>query len=107
MATFAVGHLRSVNMGPPIVAYLEQIEATLAPFDGHFVVHGGAAEVIEGGWSGDLIIIRFPDRDRARNWYASPAYQAILPLRRENAEGDVFFIDTVADGHKATDVLAR
>ena len=41
MPVYAVAHMRQVTMGPPIVEYLERIDATLAPFGGRFVVHGG------------------------------------------------------------------
>ncbi len=106
MSTFAVGHLQKVKMGTAIVEYLERIDETLAPFGGHFLVHGGRPELLEGNWQGDLIIIEFPDRESARAWYRSPAYQAILPLRAQNSEGDVILIDTVSGDHRATDILA-
>ena len=107
MPTLAVAHLRNVVMGPEIVEYLERIDETLAPFGGRFLVHGGPVELLEGSWSGDLVAVEFPDRASARGWYRSPAYQAILPLRTGNAEGDVIFIDTVDGDHHATDVLDR
>ncbi len=107
MSTYAVAHLRDVIMGSDIIAYLERIDATLAPFGGRFLVHGGHVELLEGNLLGDLIIIAFPDREQARKWYTSPAYQAILPLRANNSAGDVILIDTVADDHRATDILAR
>lgn len=106
MSTFAVAHLREVRMGPPIVEYLQRIDATLAPFQGRFVVHGDKGETIEGDWPGFLIVIEFPDRGQARAWYESEAYQDILPLRLENALGSVIFVDRVAANHRATDVLA-
>ena len=84
----------------------KQIDATLEPFAGRFLVHGGKAEVLEGAWPGHLIIIEFPDRERARAWYESAAYQEILPLRTNNSEGDVIFADGVSEEHRATDVLA-
>jgi uncharacterized protein (DUF1330 family) len=107
MSTYAVLHMRKITMGPPIVAYLEGIEATLQPFQGRFVVHGGKVEVVEGAWPGHLIVIAFPDRQRARAWYESAAYQDILPLRTDNSEGDAIFVEGVSDEHRATDVLAR
>jgi uncharacterized protein (DUF1330 family) len=107
MPTYAVAHLRKVTMGPEIVEHLQRIDATLAPFGGRFLVHGGEAVVLEGSWPGRVIIIEFPDRERARAWYESPAYQAILPLRINNSEGDVIFADGVSAGHRATDVLAE
>ena len=48
MPAYAVAHMRQVTMGPPIVEYLERIDATLAPFGGRFLVHGGKPEVVEG-----------------------------------------------------------
>jgi uncharacterized protein (DUF1330 family) len=107
MSTFAVAHLREVKMGPAIVEYLERIDSTLAPFNGRFVVHGDGGEAVEGQWPGFLIVIEFPDRSHAWAWYESKAYQAILPLRLENADGEVIFVDTVPDDHKATDVLQQ
>jgi len=106
MTTFAVAHLHQVTMCPEIVEYLERIDATLAPFGGRFVVHGGAKDVLEGKWYGDLVMIAFRDRETARNWYRSPAYQAILPLRTEHSVGDVILVDGVDDDHLATDVLS-
>jgi uncharacterized protein (DUF1330 family) len=105
MPAYAVANLRNVEPGPEIVAYLEQIDATLAPFDGRFLIHGGEKEVLEGSWPGDLIVIAFPDLRRAHAWYASSAYQRILALRKDHAEGDVIIIDGVPPGHRATDIL--
>lgn len=107
MSAYAVAHLRKVAMGPAVVEYLKRIDATLAPFAGRFLVHGGEIEVLEGAWPGHLIVIEFPDRARASAWYASPAYQAILRLRTDNAEGDAIIAEGVSDGHRATDVLVE
>lgn len=105
MTAYAVAHLRRVSMGPEIVEYLQKIDATLAPFGGRFVIHGGEKTVLEGSWQGDLIVIAFPDREGAEAWYASPAYRAILPLRRENADGDVILVDGIPGDHRAIDIL--
>ncbi len=107
MSTLAIARLRDVRMGPAIVSYLEAIDATLAPYGGHFLVHGGPYDRLEGDWSGDVIVIAFPDRMTARAWYDSPAYRAILPLRTENSVADVILIDTVSPGHRATYILSR
>ena len=106
MSAFAVANLREITMGQPIVDYLERIDATLAPFGGRFVIHGGLYERLEGHWTGDLIAIEFPDRAHALDWYHSPAYQAILPLRTQNSVGEAILIDAVPPDHLATDVLA-
>ncbi|PBC20568.1 DUF1330 domain-containing protein [Mesorhizobium sp. WSM4307] len=105
MTAYAIAHMRQVTMGPQIVEYLHRIDATLEPFGGRFLVHGGDVEVIENDWPGNLIVIEFPDRQHVREWYASPAYQAILSLRTDNSDSDVIIVDGVEHPHKATDVL--
>lgn len=106
MTCYAVGHLRSVEMGAETVAYLEGIDATLAPFAGQFIIHGGQKHMLEGAFVGDLIVIAFPGLAQAQAWYASSAYRDIQALRAKNAEGDVFLIDGVDADHKATDILS-
>src|ERR1700733_7967146 len=82
MPAYAVAHMRQVTMGQPIVEYLERIDATLAPFGGRFIVHGGDIEVLEGSWPGALIVIEFPTAPRCgpgtarrptgRSWACAP-----------------------------------
>jgi uncharacterized protein (DUF1330 family) len=106
MPAYAIAHLRSVDVGPEIVEYLATIDSTLEPYDGRFIIHGATPEVLEDAFPGVLVAIEFPDRRRAMDWYASPAYQAILPLRTEHSDGTAFIVDGVKPGHRAPDVLA-
>lgn len=46
MASYAIARLRNVVLGPDIVAYVEAIDATLAPFAGRFLVHGGVKTIL-------------------------------------------------------------
>ncbi|MFI0814789.1 DUF1330 domain-containing protein [Streptomyces sp. NPDC021098] len=95
MTAYALAHLRGRSPHPDIVTYLERIQATLDPFHGRFVIHGGPAEVVEGAWPGSVVLIGFPDVARAREWYASPAYQDILSLRTDHIDGDVILVEGV------------
>jgi uncharacterized protein (DUF1330 family) len=105
MPAYAVAHVQSVTLGPDIVEYLRRIDATLAPYGGRFLVHGGAPDVREGDFSGDVIVIEFPDRDHAVGWYEFRHYREIVDLRTENATGWVVLIDGAPTDHGATDVL--
>ncbi len=105
MTAYAVAHLRNVAIGPEIIDYIEMIDATLAPYHGKFLVHGARPTVLEGSWPGDLVVIAFPSRQQAMAWYGSADYQAILPLRLNNSDGDVILIDGVSEDHKSTDIL--
>lgn len=105
MSAYAVAHMHKVTVGSDIVEYLRRIDATLEPFGGRFLVHGGEFDVLEGGWDGALIVIEFPDRKRAHGWYSSQAYQDILGLRTENSRSDIILAEGVEPEHRATDVL--
>jgi uncharacterized protein (DUF1330 family) len=102
---YAVAIIRETRFGPEIREYLERIDETLKPWSGRFRIHGGPYETVEGTWTGDLVLIEFPDLERARQWYHSPAYQAIKPLRTANTSGTVFLVSAVPDHHLATDIL--
>ena len=95
MTAFALAHLRTPQLNGDIFEYLEKIQATLDPYEGRFRVHGPTPQVIEGEWPGTVVIIEFPDVDRARAWYESPAYQEILPLRLRHIEGSVIIVEGV------------
>ncbi|MDR6390408.1 DUF1330 domain-containing protein [Paraburkholderia phenoliruptrix] len=105
MTAYAIGRLWNVTVGAEIESYLAQIDDTLTPFGGQFIIHGGPRIVLEGEWSEDLIVIAFPDLAHARAWYGSPAYQRIVALRTRNSRGDVILMDGVGPDHRALDVL--
>ena len=103
---YALCYLREVDLGPEIVEYIEKIDATLAPYGGHFLVHGGELTAAEGEWDGAIVIIEFPSSDAARAWYESPGYQEILPLRTEHSQSIAAMVEGVPEGYRAVDKLA-
>lgn len=103
---YAVAYLRDVDFGSDIIEYLQRIDATLAEYGGRFLIHGGDLTAVEGEWGGDLVVIAFPDRVTAQQWYRSPGYQAILPLRTRNSFSMAAIVDGVPPGYQATDGLA-
>ena len=105
MKAYAIAHVQSAQPGPQIVEYLTRIDATLAPFDGQFLVHGDPGDVREGDFVGNVIVIEFPTRRNARAWYESAEYQQILPLRTRNTTGWLILVDGVGSDHVATDIL--
>lgn len=56
---------------------------TLIPYEGEFLVKG-PIEALHGEQRlKSKVIIAFPDRENASDWYHSDAYQAIVSLRNE------------------------
>ncbi|MEY9874817.1 uncharacterized protein (DUF1330 family) [Streptacidiphilus sp. MAP12-33] len=105
MTAYAMAHVHSVEFGPQIVEYLERIDATLDPFGGRFLVHGNPVQEVEGSWKGDLILIEFPDLDRARAWWDSPAYRQIAPLRTRHMVADIVLVPGAPEGYRGADSL--
>lgn len=70
--------------------YGKQAGQTLVPFGGELLFRGKFVEQLAGGEPHSAnAVLKFPDVQAARDWYASPAYQAIIPTR--DAGADVVF----------------
>jgi uncharacterized protein (DUF1330 family) len=66
--------------------YRSQTASIIERYGGRFLVRGAAVEVKEGEPGIDrLVILEFPSVEAARTFYDSPEYQAVLPIRFENA----------------------
>jgi uncharacterized protein (DUF1330 family) len=102
---YGIGLLQDVTLGPRMQAYLEALDDTLTPYGGRFLVHGGRNHVLEGEWEGQVILLEFPDFLRARQWYKSAEYQAIIAHRTAESRGVIMLCNGVSPGHVATDVL--
>ena len=76
----------------PYAGYSAQVEDTLRPFGGRFIVRGGQKDVREGEWFDRVVVIEFPSVDQARSWYESDDYQRILPTRLANSTGRVVIV---------------
>ncbi|MEU7825851.1 DUF1330 domain-containing protein [Catellatospora sp. NPDC049133] len=99
MSTYLINHLR-IPGGVPNeqgLRYLEQVEATVRPYGGKWLAQGGV-DVVEGAWQGSVVLMEFPSRAHVDNWYNSPEYQAILPLRTNNAISDIILVDGIDAG---------
>ena len=67
--------------------YRDAVPATLVPWGAQLLVRGKRFAVFAGAPAhGDSVVIRFPDRAAVEGWHASPAYQALIPLRQEAAD---------------------
>lgn len=79
--------------------YAARVEATLAPYGGHFVARGGSATSLEGApVNGKLVVIAFDNVERAQAWYHSAAYKAIRPIRQRTANTRAYIIEGLWSG---------
>lgn len=87
MAAYIIADVRVTD---PVAyeEYRRQVAPTLAQYGGRFLVRGGAAMPLEGGWEPNrIVVLEFESVERARAWYESPEYAPLLRLRQGASEG--------------------
>jgi len=74
--------------------YTAQTPGTVAKFGGKFIVRAGQWESLEGAEPGPrVVMIEFPSYEKARDWYNSVEYQAIVGLRQAASTGSAFIVE--------------
>lgn len=107
MAAYAFAQLKTVDLNAEIAGYLRRIDDTLPEYCGRFLVHGVVPEVVDGEFEGSLVVIEFPDVERAKAWYSSPGYQEIVDFRVHNSVGGAAVVDGVPEGYRAATFAAK
>jgi len=78
--------------------YARRVPATIAKYGGRYLVRGGKTEVREGEWPGSrTVILEFPSLARALEWYESPEYKPLQPIRKANSTALLTFFEGVAN----------
>lgn len=74
--------------------YKSMAQATVSAFDGEYIVRGGTAERLEGDWEPRrVVVLRFPDLARAKEWWASDDYAPAKALRNETADSRMIVVE--------------
>ena len=85
-AAYVIGHI-TVKDEKKWAEYRRQVPGTLAPWGAELVLRGHLTIILSGQHPHtDTVVIRFPDSNAVTHWYASAAYQALIPLRTEAAD---------------------
>jgi uncharacterized protein (DUF1330 family) len=83
MSAYIVSDVTTKNAAA-IEIYRTRASASIAKHGGRYLVRRGTVDVLEGEWQPrQLIIVEFPDMERARAWYRSPEYALALEVRDE------------------------
>ncbi|PCI35429.1 MAG: D-fructose-6-phosphate amidotransferase [Flavobacteriaceae bacterium] len=76
--------------------YKKLTPATIAAYDGKFVVRGGEAETLEGDWQTKrIVVLEFPSVARAKEWWNSDAYAEPKALRQRISTGKMIVVESV------------
>ncbi|HLI98723.1 MAG TPA: DUF1330 domain-containing protein [Bradyrhizobium sp.] len=86
--------LETIHDQAMFAEYAKGVAVSFAPFQGKFVARGGTFTVLEGQWPHPrTVIIEFPSREAAENWYRSADYQKIIGLRHKSSSGNLVILD--------------
>ena len=84
-----------------IERYRALAEASIKKYGGRYIVRGGEIESVEGGWNPcHLVIVEFPDMDRAREWYRSEDYAEALMVRELALSRRLIFVEGTSRGRQ-------
>ena len=74
--------------------YKKLTPATIAAYDGKFLVRGGKAESLEGDWNPQrLVILEFPSVARAKEWWSSEGYSKAKAIRQGAATTKMLVVE--------------
>jgi uncharacterized protein (DUF1330 family) len=73
--------------------YKKLTPATVEQFGGKFIVRGNPVQAMEGEWKHDrLVILEFPNKETALEWYNSEGYQKAKKIREKASSANFFIV---------------
>ncbi|MBA2778515.1 DUF1330 domain-containing protein [Billgrantia kenyensis] len=67
--------------------YVARVPETLSGWGGEIIMRGQRTAMLAGQpGHPNIVMLRFPDIRAVEQWYASPEYQALVPLRDAAAQ---------------------
>lgn len=94
MTAFVIGQMQ-IHSRDWMEEYFAKIPLVVSDNQGKFLVRGGDPEHLEGDNTipDAAFIIEFPDREHARTFWNSDAFQALAVLRRTGSALNALLVD--------------
>ncbi len=68
--------------------------SSISRYGGRYLARAGFVEPVEGSWKPSaIIIIEFPDLERAKAWYRSAEYATALAVRDDAISRDMILVE--------------
>jgi uncharacterized protein (DUF1330 family) len=78
--------------------YKKLTPATIAAYDGRFVVRGAQTESLEGDWNPQrIVLLKFPSVERAKEWWHSEQYAPAKAIRQKAAKTKMLVVEGYRD----------
>jgi uncharacterized protein (DUF1330 family) len=87
----------SVKNAEALEIFRTRALSSIARYGGRYLARAGSVEPVEGTWKPSaIIIIEFPDLERAKIWYRSAEYAAALAVRDDAISRHLILVEGVA-----------
>ena len=86
MPAYLIGHITIKNQ-EKWNTYVEGVGRSIIPFNAEILFRGRRAKVLAGDHPHEhTVVIKFADEATLQDWFDSPAYQELIPIRDEAAD---------------------
>lgn len=94
---YVISEVDEITDPSTLQKYGAAVGETLTPFHHQFIVAGAKSQALDGEAPPvGIVVLEFDSAAKAREWYDSPAYQAIKPLRANSTKGRMFLVEGIA-----------
>ena len=74
--------------------YIDNIAAFIEKHGGKYIVQGVEAEVMEGNWQPErIVVLEFPSTDKAKTFLADPAAQTLFSIRHDTTQSKLILVE--------------
>lgn len=94
-AGYFIGEILEVTNPADFNTYAAGTAETITKYGGRYLVRGGKTETLEGEPPRRIIVLAFDSMEAVKNWYNSPEYSAIRPIRLRSSRGRAFTVEGV------------
>ena len=76
--------------------YKQMAPSSIAEYGGRYLVRGGQVDILEGRWTPRrVVVLEFPDRRTAREWWDSSEYSDAKAMRQGIAYTEMILVEGV------------
>lgn len=88
----------SIQDPAEMAEYQKLTPATLAAYEGKFIVRGGQITALEGDWNPErVVVLEFPSVEHAKEWWNSEQYAPAKAIRQRAAETNMIIVEGVKE----------
>ncbi len=95
MSAYVISEVEFLNENL-VNTYKSLAAASIAKYEGRYLTRGATPQVVEGETTERrIVIVEFPSKEKAQEWYTSPDYAKALKLRENALNRRLMFVEGI------------